>query len=60
MFINSGDMIYQFFIIIVIVGIFYAVYYFVRARAAKQPSKSGNMEQKLDRIIELLEKDKKE
>ncbi|PJN88676.1 hypothetical protein CVN76_19440 [Bacillus sp. mrc49] len=53
-------MIYQFFIIIVIVGIFFAVYYFVRARPAKQPSKSGNMEQKLDRIIELLEKDKKE
>ncbi|WP_155645478.1 DUF4083 family protein [Peribacillus simplex] len=53
-------MIYQFFIMIVLVGIFYAVYYVVRARAAKQPSKSGNMEQKLDRIIELLEKDKKE
>ncbi|MBR8644185.1 DUF4083 family protein [[Brevibacterium] frigoritolerans] len=39
-------------------NIFWCVF-LVRSLVTKQPSKSENIEQKLDRIIDLLEKDKK-
>ncbi|MCZ0874961.1 DUF4083 domain-containing protein [Peribacillus sp. AS_2] len=56
---NSGDMLYQLVFLIFIFGIFSGVFFLVRSLVIKQPSKSENIEQKLDRIIDLLEKDKK-
>ncbi|WP_285768531.1 DUF4083 family protein [Peribacillus sp. SI8-4] len=50
---------YQIVIFIMVAGIFSAVYFFIRNLVTGHTSKSGNAEQKLDRIIELLEKDKK-
>ncbi|TFH58036.1 DUF4083 domain-containing protein [Peribacillus frigoritolerans] len=56
---NIGDMLYQLVFLIFIFGIFSGVFFLVRSLVTKQPSKSENIEQKLDRIIDLLEKDKK-
>ncbi|KRF54170.1 hypothetical protein ASG99_27715 [Bacillus sp. Soil768D1] len=56
---NIGDMIFQLVSLIFIFGIFSGVFFLVRSLVTKQPSKSASIEQKLDRIIELLEKDKK-
>lgn len=58
-YLNSGDMLYQLVFLIFIFGIFSGVFFLVRSLVTKQPSKSENIEQKLDRIIDLLEKDKK-
>ncbi|MES1042566.1 DUF4083 domain-containing protein [Peribacillus simplex] len=52
-------MLYQLVFLIFIFGIFSGVFFLVRSLVTKQPSKSENIEQKLDRIIDLLEKDKK-
>jgi hypothetical protein len=60
MTINGGDAIYTIFFLICIFGIFSGVFFLVRSLVTKQPSKSDRIEQKLDRIIVLLEKDKKE
>ncbi|NNU88793.1 DUF4083 domain-containing protein [Geobacillus sp. MR] len=46
--------------VFIIFGIFFVFYLFVRSLVTKHPNKSNNIEQKLDRIIELLEKDKRE
>ncbi|MGG0413347.1 DUF4083 family protein [Peribacillus simplex] len=52
---NIGDVIFQLFTFICLFGVFFLV----RSLVTKQPSKSENIEQKLDRIRDLLEKDKK-
>ncbi|MFE4075656.1 DUF4083 family protein [Peribacillus sp. YIM B13477] len=55
---NIGDVLFQLVFLIFIFGIFSGVFFLVRYLVTKQPSKSENIEQKLDRIINLLEKDK--
>lgn len=59
---NTGDLVYQlimFIMFILLFGMIFAVYFFVRSLLARL-NKSNNIEQKLDRVIELLEKDKRE
>ncbi|MDM5307012.1 DUF4083 family protein [Peribacillus frigoritolerans] len=56
---NIGDVIFQLFTFICLFGVFFGVFFLVRSLVTKQPSKLENIEQKLDRIIDLLEKDKK-
>ncbi|TKH12945.1 DUF4083 domain-containing protein [Peribacillus simplex] len=56
---NIGDVIFQLITFICLFGVFLGVFFLVRSLVIKQPSKSENIEQKLDRIIDLLEKDKK-
>lgn len=57
--INIGDLVYQLIMFILLLGMIFAVYFFVRSLLARS-NKSNSIEQKLDRIIELLEKDKRE
>lgn len=57
---NIGDLIFQLLMFMIIFGIFFAVFFLVRSLVTKEPDSSKNIEQKLDRIIELLEKDKRE
>ncbi len=56
---NTGDLVYQLIMFILLFGMIFAVYFFVRSLLARL-NKSNNIEQKLDRVIELLEKDKRE
>ncbi|WP_419721600.1 DUF4083 domain-containing protein [Peribacillus frigoritolerans] len=56
---NIGDLVYQLIMFILLLGMIFAVYFFVRSLLARL-NKSNNIEQKLDRVIELLEKDKRE
>ncbi|MCK2001077.1 DUF4083 domain-containing protein [Peribacillus frigoritolerans] len=56
---NIGDLVYQLIMFILLLGMILAVYFFVRSLLARS-NKSNRMEQKLDRVIELLEKDKRE
>ncbi|WP_415817050.1 DUF4083 family protein [Mesobacillus thioparans] len=55
-----GDLLFQLIFFIFLIGMFAAVFYFVRTLMAKQPDKQDSIEQKLDRIIELLEKNNKD
>jgi len=57
--INIGDLVYQLIMFILLLGMIFAVYFFVRSLLARL-NKPNNIEQKLDRVIELLEKDKRE
>lgn len=57
--INIGDLVYQLIMFILLLGMIFAVYFFVRSLLARL-NKPNNIEQKLDRAIELLEKDKRE
>ena len=57
---NIGDLIFQLLIFIIIFGVFSAVFFLVRSLVIKQPDRSRSIEQKLNRIIELLEKEKGE
>ena len=57
---NMGDLLFQLIFFILMIGFVAAVFYAVRSLVSKRPDKQNSMEQKLDRIIELLEKDKKE
>ncbi|MCM3575936.1 DUF4083 domain-containing protein [Mesobacillus subterraneus] len=57
---NIGDLLFQVISFIFMIGIVAAVFYAVRSLVIKQPDNQKSMEQKLDRIIELLEKDNKE
>ncbi|MDF1996348.1 DUF4083 domain-containing protein [Peribacillus frigoritolerans] len=57
--INIGDLVYQLIMFILLLGMIFAVYFFVRSLLARS-NNSNRMEQKLDRVIELLEKDKRE
>ncbi len=54
---NSGDLIFQILMFAVMAGMVFAVYFLVRWMVIGKPE--SKMEQKLDRIIELLEEDKK-
>ncbi|MFJ7928949.1 DUF4083 domain-containing protein [Peribacillus sp. NPDC096448] len=56
---NIGDLVYQLIMFILLSGMIFAVYFFVRSLLARS-NKSNRMEQKLDRVIELLEKDKRD
>ncbi|MET1178233.1 DUF4083 family protein [Peribacillus simplex] len=56
---NIGDMLFQLVFLIFIFGLFSGVFFLVRSLVTKQPRKSESIEQKLDKIIDLLEKDKK-
>ncbi|MFJ7513375.1 DUF4083 family protein [Peribacillus simplex] len=56
---NIGDGIFQLVFLILIFWMFSGVFFLVRSLVIKQPSKSESIEQKLDRIIDLLEKDRK-
>ncbi|TXC86019.1 DUF4083 domain-containing protein [Metabacillus litoralis] len=42
---------------IILIGIFAVVFFLVRFLFTKKPSRNSSIEQKLDRIIELLERD---
>ncbi len=57
---NMGDLFYQLIIYAIFLGLVFAVYFFIRSIVTKNNSNSNakNIENKLDRIIELLEKDK--
>ncbi|TWE03676.1 uncharacterized protein DUF4083 [Peribacillus frigoritolerans] len=57
--INIGDLVYQLIMFILLLGMIFAVYFFVRSLLARS-NKSNSIEQKLDRVIEMLEKDKRE
>lgn len=57
---NIGDLLFQLISFILMIGIVAAVFYAVRSLVIKEPNNQKSMEQKLDRIIELLEKDNKE
>lgn len=56
---NFGDLLFQIIFFILMIGLVAAVFYAVRSLVIKGPDKQNSMEQKLDRIIELLEKDNK-
>lgn len=56
---NIGDLVYQLIMFILLLGMIFGVYFFVRSLLARS-NKSNSIEQKLDRVIELLEKDKRE
>ena len=57
--INIGDLVYQLIMFILLLGMIFAVYFFVRSLLARL-NKPNNIEQKLDRVIELLEKDRRD
>lgn len=57
---NMGDLLFQLIFFILLIGIFAAVFYVVTSLIKKKPDNSKSVEQKLDRIIELLEKNNKE
>ncbi|MDM5308058.1 DUF4083 domain-containing protein [Peribacillus frigoritolerans] len=56
---NIGDLVYQLIMFILLLGMIFAVYFFVRSLLARS-NKSNSIEQKLDRVIELLEKDRRD
>jgi uncharacterized protein YggT (Ycf19 family) len=57
-----GDLLFRLIMFVLLIGIVFAAYYAFRSLVTKHPQNSyfNNIEQKLDRIIELLEKDKKD
>ncbi|MGV2941629.1 DUF4083 family protein [Mesobacillus sp. LC4] len=57
---NIGDLLFQLISFILLMGIVSAVFYVVRSLIIKKPDNSKSVEQKLDRIIQLLEKNNKE
>jgi hypothetical protein len=56
---NIGDLAFQLIFFILLIGIIAAVFYAVRSLVIREPDNSRSIEQKLDRIIELLEKENK-
>ena len=57
---NIGDLLFQLIFFILLIGIVSAVFYAVRSLVIKEPANSKSIERKLDRIIELLEKENKD
>ncbi|WLR54740.1 DUF4083 family protein [Mesobacillus subterraneus] len=57
---NIGDLLFQLIFFILLIGIVAAVFYAVRTLVIKKPNNQKSIEQKLDRIIELLEKENKD
>lgn len=58
---NAGDVVFTVLMFLFIFGVFVVVLFIVRSCLTKQQQSntSKDIEQKLDRIIELLEQDKK-
>ncbi|MCK1981417.1 MULTISPECIES: DUF4083 domain-containing protein [Peribacillus] len=56
---NIGDMVYQFIMFVLLCGMIFAVYFFVRSLLTRS-KQTNKIEQKLDRVIEMLEKDKRD
>ena len=54
-----GDILFQLVMFILLFGMIFAIYFFVRALVTRSRN-SNSIEQKLDKIIELLEKEKRE
>ncbi|ESU31780.1 hypothetical protein G3A_14775 [Bacillus sp. 17376] len=57
---NIGDLLFQLIFFILIIGIVAAVFYAVRSLVIREPDNSKSIERKLDRIIELHEKENKD
>ncbi|MFT9599394.1 DUF4083 family protein [Mesobacillus sp.] len=57
---NIGDLLFQLIFFVLLIGIVAAVFYAVRSLVIKEPDNSKSIERKLDRIIELLEKENKD
>jgi hypothetical protein len=57
---NIDDVVFQLIIFIILSWIFSIVFFIIRSYFIDQPNKTNNIEQKLDKIIKLLEKDKGE
>ncbi|MGE7780394.1 DUF4083 domain-containing protein [Peribacillus sp. NPDC097264] len=57
--VNVGDILFQLIMFIVLFGMIFAVYFFIRNLVRKSRN-SKAIEQKLDKVIELLEKEKRE
>ena len=60
-YMNIGDVVFQLLMFMFMFGIFGVVFFLVRSLLSKNPQsqKVNEIEKKLDRIIELLEQDKK-
>ena len=56
---NVGDMLFQLVSFILLFGLIFAIYFFVQALVTRSRN-TDSVEQKLDKIIELLEKDRRE
>ncbi|MGW6661615.1 MULTISPECIES: DUF4083 domain-containing protein [Peribacillus] len=56
---NIGDMVYQLIMFVLLIGVIFAVYFFVRSLLTRS-KQTNKIEQKLDRVIEMLEKDKRD
>ncbi|MFS0765632.1 DUF4083 domain-containing protein [Peribacillus phoenicis] len=56
---NIGDMVYQLIMFALLIGMIFAVYFFVRSLLTRS-KQTNKIEQKIDRVIELLEKDKRD
>ncbi|MFJ7859128.1 DUF4083 domain-containing protein [Peribacillus sp. NPDC097206] len=59
MTIDIGDVLFQLIMFIVLFGVIFAIYFFVRT-LVRRSRHSNSIEQKLDKVIELLEKEKRE
>ena len=58
---NTGDILFSFFLYLLFLFILvFAVFFGVRKVALRKTNNQKKLEYKLDRIIELLEKDKKD
>lgn len=58
--VNIGDVLFQIVSLVFLVGIIAFVYILIRSLVSKQKSTPTSIDQKLDRIIDMLETDKKE
>jgi CBS domain containing-hemolysin-like protein len=56
---NIGDLLFQLMFYILLFGLFSAVFFVVTSLLKKKPDNQKSIEQKLDRIIELLEHDRR-
>lgn len=56
---NAGDILFQLIMFILLFGMIFAISFFVWALVTRSRN-SNAVEQKLDKVIELLEKEKRE
>lgn len=54
---NIGDLVYQFLMLFIVFAIIFAMIYVIKT-VIKKNEQSKSIESKLDKIIDLLEKDK--
>ncbi|MFJ7637848.1 MULTISPECIES: DUF4083 family protein [unclassified Peribacillus] len=59
MSVNVGDILFQLIMFIVLFGVIFAICFFVWT-LVRRSRHSNSIEQKLDKVIELLEKEKRE